>query len=190
MHEGEPLYVSALGTGDTHQSWRDNITAGGIIMHIPSNEIVAEGLAMPHAPRMYDGKLYVLMSAKEQLICVDPQTGKYDVVAKVPEFVRGMAKYGDFLFIGTSKLRKKSSTFEHLDIAEKADAAGVTVVQLSTGNVVAQLQWLASVDEIYDVQVLPNASRPNIINTYGENHNYALMLPDATYWARPSDSKL
>ncbi len=190
MHEGEPLYVSALGTGNTHQSWRENITGGGVVLHIPTNEIIAEGLAMPHAPRIYDGKLYVLMSAKEQLVCIDPNTGKYDVVAEVPGFVRGMAKYDDYLFIGTSKLRKKSSTFKHLDIAEKADAAGVTVVQLSTGKVVAQLQWLVSVDEIYDVQILPNASRPNIINTYGENHNYALMLPDATYWARPSDRKL
>lgn len=189
MHEGEPLYVSALGAGDTYQSWRENITTGGIVMHVPSNEIIAQGLAMPHAPRLYDGKLYVLMSAKEELICIDPNTGKYDVVARVPGFVRGMVKYGDYFFIGTSKLRKKSSTFKHLDIAEKADAAGVIVVQCSTGKVVAQLQWLVSVDEIYDVQVLPNVSRPNIINTYGESHNHALMLPNATYWARSAGKK-
>jgi len=186
MHEGEPLYASALGTGNTHQSWRENITQGGVIMHLPTNEIVIDGLAMPHAPRMYNGKLYTLLSAKEQLICIDPEKGTYDVVAHVPGFVRGMAKHGDFLFIGTSKLRKNSSTFKHLKIAEKADVAGVTVLHLPTGKIVANLNWLMSVDEIYDIQVLPNTSRPNIINTYTDAHNQALMLPDTTYWARPN----
>lgn len=189
MEDGEPMYISALGTGNTHQSWRENITSGGILMHVPSNEIIATGLAMPHAPRLYDGKLYVLLSAKEQLICVDPNTGAYDVVAEVPGFVRGMAKHGDYLFIGTSKLRKDSSTFKHLKISEESDVAGVTVVHLPSGKVVANLNWLASVDEIYDVQILANTSRPNIINTYTDAHQKALVLPDTTYWSKSKPKK-
>ncbi len=189
MQDGEPLYVSALGTGNTHQSWRENITKGGGLMHLPSNQIVVEGLAMPHAPRIYDGKLYVLLSAKEQLICIDPEKGTYDVVAHIPGFVRGMAKHGDFLFIGTSKVRKGSSTSKHLKLTEKSDVAGVTVLHLPTGNIVANLNWLASVDEIYDIQVLPNSSRPNIINTYTDTHHQALMIPNTTYWARAAKEK-
>lgn len=184
MKNGEPLYVSALGTGNTYQSWRENITSGGILMHVPSNEIIAEGLAMPHAPRIFDEKLYVLLSAKEQLICVTPHTGAYDVVAEISGFVRGMAKYGDYLFIGTSKLRKNSTTFKHLKITKGADIAGITIVHLPTGKVVANLNWLASVDEIYDVQVLPNISRPNIINTYTDAHYKSLVLPNTTYWSK------
>ena len=189
MKNGEPMYISALGTGNTHQSWRENITSGGILMHVPSNEIIVTGLAMPHAPRLYDGKLYVLLSAKEQLICVDPNTGTYDVVAHVPGFVRGMAKHGDYLFIGTSKLRKNSSTFKHLKISEESDVAGVTVVHLPSGKVVANLNWLASVDEIYDVQILSNTSRPNIINTYTDAHQKALVLPETTYWSKSKPKK-
>ncbi len=184
MQDGEPIYISALGTGNTLQSWRDNIIGGGVLMDVASNEIIASGLAMPHAPRLYDGKLYVLLSAKEQLVCVDPATGKYDVVTQVPGFVRGMTKYGEYLFIGTSKLRKKSSTFKHLKISKESDAAGIKVVHLPSGKVVANLNWLSSVDEIYDVQILPNASRPNIINTYTDAHQRALMLPDTTYWSK------
>lgn len=184
MYQGEPLYVSALGTGNTHQSWRENITGGGVILHLPTNEIVASGLAMPHAPRMYDDKLFVLLSAKEQLICVNPENGTYDTVAHIPGFVRGMAKHGDFLFIGTSKLRKNSSTFQHLKIQEKADVAGVTVLHLPTGAIVANLEWLNSVDEIYDIQILANTSRPNIVNTYTDAHHQALLLPHTTYWAK------
>lgn len=182
MENGEPTYITALGKGDTKQAWRENIVKGGILMHIPSNEIIVEGLAMPHAPRIFDGKLYVLLSAKEQLICVDPQSGKYEVVAQIPGFVRGMAKHGDFLFVGTSKLRKNSSTFKHLEIAEKAAVAGVTVVHLPTGTIMAQMTYHASVDEIYDIQVLPNIIRPNILNTYQETHLNAVHLPKQTYW--------
>lgn len=182
MENGEPIYITALGKGDTKHAWREDIVKGGILMHIPSNEIIVEGLAMPHAPRIFDGKLYVLLSAKEQLICVDPQSGKYEVVAAIPGFVRGMAKHGDFLFVGTSKLRKNSSTFKHLKIADKADVAGVTIVHLPTGTIMAQMTYHASVDEIYDIQVLPNIVRPNILNTYQETHLNAVHLPEQTYW--------
>lgn len=188
MKDGEPLYVSALGSGNAFQSWRDTVTTGGVLMHIPSNSIVADGLAMPHAPRIYDDELYAIQSAKEEIILIDPNTGKYDVVARVPGFIRGMAREGNYLFVGISKLRKHSSTFKKLNL--NADKAGIAVVHLPTGRIEAQLEWVNSIDEIYDVQILSGVVRPNIINTYGENHNYALMLPEATYWARPSQNDL
>ena len=181
----EPAYVTALGTSDEFQGWRENITQGGVMIDVASNEIVAAELAMPHSPRLFDGQLYVLLSAAEQLVRIDPQTGKYDVVAKIPGFVRGMAKVGEHVFIATSRLRKNSSTFKHLDIAEKADVASIVVVHLPTGATVASLAYLASVDEIYDVQILPNTRRPNILNTYGEAHQEALVIPGATYWGKP-----
>lgn len=183
MDNGKPRFVTALGKGDSHQSWRENITNGGVLIDVESNEIILEGLGMPHSPRIWDGKLYCLLSAKEQLICIEPNSNKYEVVAKVPGFVRGMAKYGDYVFIGTSKLRKNSSTFRHLEIAEKAAVAGITVLHLPTAAIVAKLQFQSSVDELYDVQILPNTLRPNIINAYGDTHHEALVIPNETYWA-------
>lgn len=182
MENGEPAYITSLGKGDTKQAWRENIVKGGLLMHIPSNEIILEGLAMPHSPRIFDNKLYVLLSAKEELIAVDPEKGTYGAVAHIPGFVRGMAKHGDFLFIGTSKLRKNSSTFKHLEIADKAAVAGVTILHLPTATIMAKLTYHASVDEIYDIQVLPNIVRPNILNTYKEAHYKAVHLPEKTYW--------
>jgi len=182
MQDGAPLYVSALGTGNSYQSWRENITSGGAIIHVPTGEIVIKGLAMPHAPKLYDGKLYCLLSAKEELICVDPEKGTYDVVRKIPGFIRGMARHGDYLFICTSKLRQNSSTFKHLEIAKKANQAGIVVLHLPTASIVANFEWRASVDEIYDIQILPNMIRPNIVNTYEEKHHQALHIPQSTYW--------
>ncbi|NJK83277.1 MAG: TIGR03032 family protein, partial [Saprospiraceae bacterium] len=165
MENDKPRFVSALGKSNTKQGWRDNITQGGILLDVESKEIVAHSLAMPHTPRIWNDKLYVLLSAKEQLVSVDLNTGQTEVVAHIGGFVRGMAKYMDHVFIATSKLRKNSSTFRHLTIAEKANTAGITIIHLPTGSKVAQLTFQSSVDEMYDIQILPNIIRPNILNT-------------------------
>lgn len=51
MKNGEPMYVTACSRTNEPAGWRNHRTDGGIVMHIPSNEIVAGGLSMPHSPR-------------------------------------------------------------------------------------------------------------------------------------------
>ncbi len=183
MENGRPRYISALGKSDKPSGWRENIVKGGILMDVESNEVIANGLAMPHTPRIWDDKLYLLLSAGQRLVCLDPQNGKYETVTHIPGFVRGMAKYGDYVFVGTSKLRKNSSTFRHLEIAESANEAAITIIHLPTGAKVGKLTFRASVDELYDIQILPNMIRPNIINTYGNTHEQSLVIPNHTFWS-------
>ena len=102
------------------QSWRENITKSGVVYDIVENKIIAEGLAMPHTPRIYNGELYVLLSATGELIKINPSDGSYDVIVKIDGFVRGMCLHKDYLFIGLSKLREKSSTFGKLPFAKNA----------------------------------------------------------------------
>ncbi len=154
MVDGQPEYVTAFGKVDTFEGWRENKVSGGILMDVPSGEIVLEGLPMPHSPRVYDGKLYLLLSATGELVCADPETGGYEVVTQLPGFVRGMARCGDYLFVGLSKLRKTSSTFAALPISEQAVFSGIVVVSLSEGRIVDHLTYETGVEEIYDVQVL------------------------------------
>jgi uncharacterized protein (TIGR03032 family) len=187
MANGKPKYVTAFNTGDTHQSWRDEVTTGGIIMDVDSNEIVAQGLKMPHSPRLVDGKLLVLFSATGELVHIDLNTGKPEVICGLDGFVRGMAVYGDYAFIGLSKLRKNSSTFSKLDIADKNNRSGIAVVHLPTGARVGEINYLTSVDEIYDVQLLAGMVRPNILNKEKEDHKLGLDTPHATFWARTQE---
>ena len=154
MVDGQPEYVTAFGKVDTFEGWRENKVSGGILMDVPSGEIALEGLPMPHSPRVYDGKLYLLLSATGELVCAEPETGGYEVVAQLPGFVRGMARCGDYLFVGLSKLRKTSSTFAALPISEQAAFSGIVVVSLSEGRIVDHLTYETGVEEIYDVQVL------------------------------------
>lgn len=184
MLNGKPKYVSAFGVGNTQQSWRENITKTGVIIDVDTNEIVIDGLAMPHSPRIYNGELYVLLSATGELIKVNPKDHSYEVVVKIDGFVRGMDLYNDYLFIGLSKLRKNSSTFAHLDFAEGADTAGIIVVHLPTASIAGKLTYKTSLDEIYDIHILPNKIHPNIMNTINPEHKKGLMTPDATFWSR------
>lgn len=183
MLDGEPKYISALGSTDTPQGWRDNISGGGIIIDINSNEIVAKGLAMPHSPRMVKGKLYCLLSAGQKLVEINPQDGKVTEVAHIAGFVRGMAIVDEYAFIATSKLRQNSSTFKHLKIAQNADVASILAVHLPTGAVVGKMTYLASVDEIYDIIALPGLLRPNVLNNLTPYHKQGLVTPQSTFWA-------
>lgn len=189
MDGDKPKYISGLGRSNTPQGWRENITNGGIVMDIETGELVLDRVPMPHSPRLYNGKLYMLLSATGEVVEADVNTGKYTVINKLKGFARGMAKHGDYLFIGLSKLRQNSSTFRHLPIALDAKEAGIVVIHLPTGGIVGQITYQASVDEIYDVQIIPDSIRPGIINTEGLEHKQGLAIPDATYWAVPPPPK-
>jgi len=183
MSEGAPLYVTALGSGNEHQSWRKNLPKGGVLIHVPTGEIILSDLSMPHSPRIYAGKLYMLFSATGEVVSVDTEKGTYEIINKLNGFIRGMAKCDDYLFVCLSRLRKNSSTFKDLPIAEKATHSGVTVLHLPTGAIVARLMYESSVDEIFDIQIIPNMRRPGILNTQGDTYKLALTTPDTTYWA-------
>ena len=185
----KPVYATAFSTTDVFQGWRPTVTQTGVVIDIETNEVVCSGLPMPHSPRIYDDKLYLLLSATGELAQVDVNSGKYEVVKSLGGFVRGMAKHGDYLFIAHSKLRKNSSTFAKLDFAKSANWAGISILHLPTAALVGEIKYQASVDEIYDVQILSNSIRPNVMNTISDDHRMGLSTPDATYWAAPNQKK-
>src|SRR6185503_18496129 len=110
MVDGMPKYVSMFGQTTTPKGWRNGVETSGFIMDISNNEIIVHSLPMPHSPRWFNNNLYCLLSATGQLIQIDINTGKYEIVAQLKGFVRGMAKRGDYLFIVLSKLRQNAST--------------------------------------------------------------------------------
>ena len=185
--DGEVRYVTTLGAGDEAQSWRAGLPGGGTLIHVPSDTVLLTDLAMPHSPRLYDGKLYMLLSATGEVVVVDTEAGSYEVVRRIEGFIRGMSRCGDYAFVARSRLRKNASTFKDLPIAEKAQSAGLTVIHLPTGALVAEMTYNASVDEIFDVQVLPGLLRPGILNNMNDTHRMALSMPEATFWAQPQE---
>jgi uncharacterized protein (TIGR03032 family) len=66
MQDGKPRFVTALGRTDTNEGWRADKATGGIVIDVPSKEIVAGGLSMPHSPRWHDGKLWCWKAPRER----------------------------------------------------------------------------------------------------------------------------
>jgi uncharacterized protein (TIGR03032 family) len=183
MVDGKPKYATAFNKGNLFQSWREGVARDGVLMDLQTSEIIAENLRMPHSPRIFNDKLYMLFSATGEIVNVDLSNGSVKTIAKIDGFVRGMAFYKDFLFVGLSKLRQNSSTFAKLEIAKKANYSGIAIFHLPTGSFAGEIKYHTSVDEIYDVQVLPGKLRPNIFNTSQEEYKKGLSIPGVTYWA-------
>jgi len=190
MEDGEPKYVTALGTSDKKGGWRDGKLNGGVLIDVQSNEIILDGLAMPHSPRLFQGHLYALLSATGELIKVGVASGSYEVVSKHPGFVRGMSLIGDHLFIGISRLRK-THTFGDLGLAQRNDLiCGFDVVHLPTGALVSRFQFLSTCEEIYDICILPGLKRPGILGTAAETHRQAISTPQDSFWGEIGDGKI
>ncbi|MCU0431169.1 MAG: TIGR03032 family protein [Cytophagaceae bacterium] len=189
MLNGKPKYVTALGTGNKFQSWREDITNGGVLIDIETNEMILKNLSMPHSPRMHNGELYLLQSASGEIIKFNPETKTIKVIKKFEAFVRGMAIHGDYMFVGVSKPRANSSTFAKLPFASNPLNAGIIVLHLPTKSIAGEMVFQTSVDEIYDVQIIPNSNSVGILNTLNEVHRYSLSIPGATFWAKISEQK-
>src|SRR5262245_57299769 len=69
--DDKPRFVTALGATDTRDGWRADKPHGGCIIDVPSGELVARGLSMPHSPRWHDRRLWLLEAGPGQLLRID-----------------------------------------------------------------------------------------------------------------------
>jgi uncharacterized protein (TIGR03032 family) len=63
LKEGVPAWATACGGNGDPSAWRNERNGGGVLIHIPSGELAARGLSMPHSPRWHGGKLWLLNSS-------------------------------------------------------------------------------------------------------------------------------
>lgn len=154
--DGVPRYVTALGHSDEPLGWRATKATGGILMDITTNEVLAQGLCMPHSPRWHQGRLWLLESGKGTLSYFDFETRQVVQVASLPGFTRGLDMHGDLAFVGLSKVRE-SATFSGLPITRLAKrVSGVWVVNIRTGQILSFVEFTAGLDEVFAVSVLPH----------------------------------
>lgn len=188
VEEGTPTYVTALGSGNTKQAWRDNITSGGILMSIPDNEILIDGLAMPHSPRIVGEYIYLLESAKGELVRIHRESLHKETVVKLNGLVRGLSIVNNTAFIGISKVREKSSTFSKLGDNVKADHASIYAIDLFSGMVLGKLRFESIIQEIYDINCFENTRSVAIMGTYDKRQYHAITSPDNIFWKRAGDN--
>ncbi|RLS36853.1 MAG: TIGR03032 family protein [Planctomycetota bacterium] len=167
MQDGRPKYVTAVSQSDVADGWRDHRHNGGCVIDVTSSEIVCTGLSMPHSPRLYRDRLWLLNSGTGDFGYVDVRTGKFEPIAFCPGYARGLAFIDKFAVIGLSQSRE--STFKGLALdarlAERHAAArcGLIIVNLETGDLTDWVRIEGAVSELYDVVTLPGISRPRAL---------------------------
>lgn len=161
--DGELAYVTLCGRHDTPFGWKAVKNGGGCVVDIRSNEVLAQGLSMPHSPRWHKDRLWLLNSGDGDFGYLDGD--RFVPVVLCAGFARGLCFVGDYAIIGLSKLR--DNTFSSgLDIKNRLEKlhvqqrCGLIVVDLNSGKVVHWLTIDGAVTELYDVAFLPGITRP------------------------------
>jgi uncharacterized protein (TIGR03032 family) len=150
----------------------------------PSGRKVAEGLSMPHSPRVYRGRLWLLNSGTGMLGSIDLAGGLFVPFAFCPGYLRGLAFSGDYAVVGLSRPRN-DKTFGGLPLEQElagrgADArCGLIVIDLRTGDAVHWVRLEGMVSELYDVVVLPGVTRPTLFGFKSDEIQRTLSIGDS-----------
>lgn len=178
LEGGRPAYVTALGQSDEREGWRANKAGGGVVIHVDSSEVVSTGLAMPHSPRLYDDRLFVLNSGHATLEVVDPRKGTRDTVARLPGYPRGLVFVDRYAFVGLSKIREKHE-FGGLPIEQTSQPlrCGIACIDLGSGETREWIEFEAGCEEIFDVQWIPGARFATVVGTQKETLDGIYLLP-------------
>lgn len=181
LRDGEARYVSMVSKSDTIDGWRDRRADGGVVIDIKSDEVICEGLSMPHSPRFYDGKLWLLNSGTGELGYVDEKKKAFQPVMFCPGFVRGLSFHNGYAFVGLS--RPRYERFEGLALEEKLRAAdsnpwtGLQVIDLAKKQCVQWFRVDGPVFEMYDVAVLPDIGCAKAIGPQAPDRETLVTLP-------------
>lgn len=167
------VYASMTSTSASLERWRGDRREGGIVMDLATNKTIASGLSMPHSPRLYDGNLWVQNSGHGTLCTVDQHSGTMTEVAFCPGFARGLTFIGRYAVIGTS-LPRRNVVFEGLALDNVLTKSGTTpncalqIVDIDTGQTVHWLRFEHTIEELYDIEILPDVCQPEAIGFQGE----------------------
>ena len=184
LENGRCRYVTVVGESDVRDGWRALRRDGGMVLEVPSGEVVARGFSMPHSPRVYRGELWVLDSGTGYFGRVDRATGAFQPITFCPGYLRGLAFVGDYAIVGLSQARDRK-TFGGLALDEELSKhsqtarCGLQIIDLRTGEIAHWVRLEGMVSELYDVIALPAVQRPMAFGFRTEEIERTISLGDA-----------
>ncbi len=164
MRNGLPKMATAFCATGEKGGWREHDRfTGGILMDVETDQIVTEGLCMPHSPRWYNGRWWLCNSGHGTLSEVDTTTGQCDEICALPGFTRGLCFVEDCALVGLSKIRRKH-ILDAPPVRERHQqlTAGVALVDWKSGTQTGGLEFVAGGNEVYEVLFLPKVIKPTL----------------------------
>ena len=195
MQNGEPRFVTCVSQSNVAKGWREDRCGGGVVIDVPSGEVVASGLSMPHSPRLQGDRLWVIQSGTGELGYVDSKTGTFNPVCFLPGFARGLVIHGDWAIVGVSQPRGENKMFEGLDLQDRLEREDVSAccmiafVNLKTGNIENWIKVGDPISEIYDVAVLPGVRNPHVLGLRNDDIRFVINPEDGSGTSHSRSSK-
>jgi uncharacterized protein (TIGR03032 family) len=152
LRDGALAYVTIAAASNEKDGWRQHKASGGQVIDAVTHKVVTEGLALPHAPRLYRNRLWILESGSGALGWIDLQTKRFERLAEVPGFPRGLRFLGDHALVTASQRRGEPG----------GHPAGIHWVNLKTGRIDHRLSLQGSIAEAIDVAVIPGETVPRL----------------------------
>jgi uncharacterized protein (TIGR03032 family) len=169
--------------------WRKTPVNTGVLYDCQKQEPLLTGLSMPHSPTRHGNFIYFLQSATGEVMRYNITTKELEQVIQLGSFLRGMAIYDDFLFIGASKMRESSKSFKELPITNTS-SAGLEIINHRTNQRVGGLNYTENVSEIFEVQVLENMQVPLMLTENDEGYEKCINCGDElNYWLVPEEQE-
>jgi uncharacterized protein (TIGR03032 family) len=136
----------------------------GVVFAGSSRQVISRGHTCPHSAKLREGTLWICNSGYGEVGVLDvadetsDARNRYEPVATVPGFTRGLAFAGRYGFVGLSKVIDFYEPYAP-GLDPKASRCGIVAFDVRSGTNVASLVWPAGY-QIYDVQVMPRVQRP------------------------------
>lgn len=125
----------------------------GVIYSGATREPVVRGLTRPHSARLHDGRLWVDNSGYGELgVAAD---GRFEPVAALPGWTRGLAFAGDIAFVGTSRVIPRFRRYAP-GLEVDRSACGIHAVDTRTGKLLGALTF-PSGNQIFAIEPVPAA---------------------------------
>ena len=183
LDRGLLRYVSVAGPTDQPGGWAGGIASGGLVMDAATDAEVGQGLALPVAPRLHAGQLWLDEAASGLFGFLHLDTATFEEVAFCPGWLSGLAFADRFAVVATSIARSGRGMgglpLEHNLEAYRAKAqTALCIVDLTTGELAHWLRF-GGLPEIRDVAVMPQTARPAALGLAGEDIRRVLSIcPD------------
>jgi uncharacterized protein (TIGR03032 family) len=112
----------------------------GVVFSGRSREPVASGLTRPHSARVHDNRVWVDDSGYGRFGFVSQ--GRFEAVASLPGWTRGLCFCRDIAFVGTSRVIPRFARYAPgLDV--ERSVCGIHALDLTSGRVLGSLRWPA-----------------------------------------------
>lgn len=121
----------------------------GVIFSGATREVVARGLTRPHSARLTGGRLWVDNSGYGEVGVIEGD--RFEPVARLHGWTRGLAVAGDVLFVGTSRVLPR---FAHYAPGVRQAVCGLHAIEQASGRVLGSLTWPVG-NQIFAVDWVP-----------------------------------